>query len=533
MLAVKKPLFAIGLFLIVLVLPLTVLFLQNQQESRSRASTNILASAPVCTDSPADISVVIDRSPSMRNSTFSGGPSKMSAAISAASQFVNILSQNNQNRADLVTFHGSSRLDIPLTNNYNAVRERISAISTSGASGTCIECGVRQANADIAAAGRDGIKKVVVLLTDGRANMIYGSSSEKSAAVAEQAALAAVTAGNAADDTVFFTIGLGRDVNSAFLQQIATQTGGRYFFSPSTAQLDEIYATISELVGKGSISGKVYNDLNKNGKHDSGEAPLAGWDLELFTQNASAPYARVTTDKDGKYTFEAVCDGTYTLKQVTPTGWKQSLPADGAPYEITVENASVISDKDFGNFESEDAPTGAPTNAPTSVPTLTSAPTSGPTVTSGPQSATFSLELFLHGIGSSGDNANPTANSLSNKTPVHPSQKATVAIFDISNKPIGTGSGDLSYSNTSGSYKGSVTVNAPITTGAYSIKVKTQNHLFKLVPGIHTIKVGETYAIPAVHLVAGDADNDNKLNILDYNMLLNCYSDLTPAVACN
>ena len=38
--------------------------------------------------------------------------------------------------------------------------------------------------------------------------------------------------------------------------------------------------------------------------------------------------------------------------------------------------------------------------------------------------------------------------------------------------------------------------------------------------------------MPAVHLVTGDIKIDNALNILDYNILIGCYSDFAPAVSC-
>ncbi len=33
-------------------------------------------------------------------------------------------------------------------------------------------------------------------------------------------------------------------------------------------------------------------------------------------------------------------------------------------------------------------------------------------------------------------------------------------------------------------------------------------------------------------LIAGDSNNDNLVNLLDYNMITDCYSDFLPANAC-
>ncbi len=38
--------------------------------------------------------------------------------------------------------------------------------------------------------------------------------------------------------------------------------------------------------------------------------------------------------------------------------------------------------------------------------------------------------------------------------------------------------------------------------------------------------------MPTVTMVAGDVNGDNSLNILDYNLLVGCYSDLLPAISC-
>ena len=64
------------------------------------------------------------------------------------------------------------------------------------------------------------------------------------------------------------------------------------------------------------------------------------------------------------------------------------------------------------------------------------------------------------------------------------------------------------------------------------IKIMTDYHLVRLLPGIITVQPGKTTTLPAVHLIAGDANNDNRLDIRDYNVLLDCYSDLAPAIAC-
>jgi hypothetical protein len=146
----------------------------------------------------------------------------------------------------------------------------------------------------------------------------------------------------------------------------------------------------------------------------------------------------------------------------------------------------------------------------------------------------FELIAFQHGIGSSGDNTNP-ASSLSNKNPQHKTVGAELQLFDVNNALIGAGTGTVLYDAQSGKYTGTISITPnQFTTGKYTLKIKTDRHLRRLMSGIQTIVAGQhNTTLPAVTLVAGDIDNSNSLNILDYNMLLDCYSDLAAASNCS
>ena len=133
--------------------------------------------------------------------------------------------------------------------------------------------------------------------------MLMGSVLTASQAAAEAAANSEVDAGHAQSGTIFFTIGLGAEVNTSFLQNIAARTGGKYYFAPSAADLDQIYQQISTVVGKGSISGNVYNDVNKNKTLDTAESGLAGWKVNLIDPSTQTVIANTTTDTQGNYSF--------------------------------------------------------------------------------------------------------------------------------------------------------------------------------------------------------------------------------------
>jgi hypothetical protein len=177
--------------------------------------------------------------------------------------------------------------------------------------------------------------------------------------------------------------------------------------------------------------------------------------------------------------------------------------------------------------------TATPTPTPTSTPTPTPTRTPTPTPTSVPNSTKLSLNVFIHGIGNSGDNTNPNNFSLSNKNPLTKNRTLDVQIINNSNQIVASSNVSIAYDSTTGSFKGIADLGNSIpTSGSYNIKVKGSTQLRKIIPGIQTITIGQTNSIPDITLVTGDINNDNVLNILDYNLLIGCYSDLAPAISC-
>ncbi len=587
-----------------------------------------------CGTSPGDSLLVMDTSGSMNDKEGSSG-TKISNSIGAAKNFVDIVSGMENNRIGLVSFADVGTLNSPLTSTFDTVKSQINTLTANG--GTCIQCGIDQANQEISLHKRPNVKNAVILLTDGLANRIEsnGKSIEVGSSTAEKAALTAALAGHTANNTVFYTIGLGKDVDSDFLQQLASSTGGQYYFSPTTDQLNDIYNQISQTLSGGTIAGYVFNDANGDGVYEQPEPGIPGVLLQVYPLGSSTPQQLISTDSDGTYAITHLCNGTYTLKQTVPTTWKQTLPTDIRGYTFTMSNGAAITDKNFGNkklprcsdnidndgngaadaldstchtdgnpgnpgtydpnrdgeqgnstcadskdnngnglTDGEDPvchvdgnannpssydptrdespvptvtptliptltlkPSGTATPTPTLVPSVTTSPSVSPIVSQTPTplplGTSLSLNLLLHGIGNSGDNANLTASSLSNKTPLHPTRNAIGYLYDITNTLVATATGTINYSSASGSFAGKVYTNNLLPAGKYTLKVRTDYHLTHLIPGILTISSNLTNVIPDTSLVAGDVNNDNKLDILDYNMLLDCYSDLSPAVNCN
>src|SRR6185503_21005460 len=116
----------------------------------------------------------------------------------------------------------------------------------------------------------------------------------------------------------------------------------------------------------------------------------------------------------------------------------------------------------------------APTDMPTSVPQPTDTPVPGSTV--------LVLTLNLHGIGTGGDSANPT--SLGNQNPTRASRNVTVDIYDVQNQLVVSQTGTIEYNSNAGKFVGSVNLGPQFVTGLYTIKVKTDQYLRSIVPGI-------------------------------------------------
>jgi hypothetical protein len=95
-----------------------------------------------------------------------------------------------------------------------------------------------------------------------------------------------------------------------------------------------------------------------------------------------------------------------------------------------------------------------------------------------------------------------------------------------------TRQGIVTYNPTLGNFIGNVDMGSTLTNGVYTVRVKGEQYLRALVPGIQTITQGTTAAIPQTTLITGDINNDNAVNIIDYNLLMGCYSDFLPPVSC-
>ncbi|MPQ44033.1 SdrD B-like domain-containing protein [Clostridium tarantellae] len=84
------------------------------------------------------------------------------------------------------------------------------------------------------------------------------------------------------------------------------------------------------LVEKSSIGDFVWNDLNGNGIQDNGERGIANIIVNLYKDNFNEPIQTTRTDLNGKYLFDNLKSGPYTVGFIKPAG-----------YDFTIKNAGT------------------------------------------------------------------------------------------------------------------------------------------------------------------------------------------------
>jgi uncharacterized repeat protein (TIGR01451 family) len=82
----------------------------------------------------------------------------------------------------------------------------------------------------------------------------------------------------------------------------------------------------------GSIGGLVYNDTNNNGAVDSGEPGIAEVTLQLSGTDArgNAVLLNAVTDRDGRYRFEDLVGGAYSISEAQPAGYDDGTDVPGS-----------------------------------------------------------------------------------------------------------------------------------------------------------------------------------------------------------
>jgi hypothetical protein len=99
----------------------------------------------------------------------------------------------------------------------------------------------------------------------------------------------------------------------------------------------------------GSISGAKFYDANLNGTWDSSEPPIEGWKVHLTGTNILGDTIDVYafTNASGKFVFEGLLPGNYTVEEVFPSGTWVNTTATSFSHELG-EGEDFVG-PDFGN----------------------------------------------------------------------------------------------------------------------------------------------------------------------------------------
>jgi len=92
------------------------------------------------------------------------------------------------------------------------------------------------------------------------------------------------------------------------------------------------------------LTGRAFDDANRNGRLDSFEHGIAGQTVSLLDADGNT-LASVKTGADGGYVFRGLDLGGYQVKIATPRGWRLTSAPQGS---IEVTRGIVVRDLDFG-----------------------------------------------------------------------------------------------------------------------------------------------------------------------------------------
>ncbi|MCL7411403.1 MAG: VWA domain-containing protein [Methanosarcinaceae archaeon] len=191
---------------------------------------------------PLDVVLVMDRSGSM-----SGTP--IADAKTAAKIFMDSLVSNAQ--VGLVSFASSSTVDQGLIslnsfNNKKSIWDAIDALIATGS--TAMGNGMADANNELINYGRKDAQKIMIVLTDGESNSGNDTQGIAATSIAK------------ANHIKIYTIGLGSgsSTSTTWLKNIASGTGGEYFYAPNSSDLEDIYYSIAQSISDYDVTEVEY-----------------------------------------------------------------------------------------------------------------------------------------------------------------------------------------------------------------------------------------------------------------------------------
>ncbi len=236
--------------------------------------------------------------------------------------------------------------------------------------------------------------------------------------------------------------------------------------------------------------------------------------LWTFSQSVSPSPSPVQSPSPSPEVSPSISPSPTPHHSPTPT-LSPSPKLSPSPYDSPSPSLSPSPDLSPSPFDSP-----SPNFSPS--PTISSHPTLSPSP-SGNQ-AVLSLIVGLHDLGKGGDNVN--SHSLGTLQPLHPIRAVTVTVYDLQNTKVTQAEGQMQFDTnndaTQGLFIGTVSLQG-IQNGQYQLAIKSPGYLENRIPQVINITNGIITTVPSIYLVTGDINDDNKLDILDYQALISCF----------
>jgi|GEM_PF-5132069 len=283
---------------------------------------------------PTDIIIVMDRSWSMAGI-------KNTQAKNAAISLVDSLLPGSD-RVSYINYSDTAIVKTNLTDSFDETKSEIQATALGGG-GTNIGIGIRAAYQEMAANGRPGVKQVVIVLTDGEANI-----SSQNGLTPNQWAISQATITKQAG-MIVYSVGLGTSVDSNLLSTIATAPS-YYYYSPTGLNLSSIYVQIASFectVAPSEINGSVVYDANGNSTFDNGETGLLNVEISLISANNAQPTRKIASSTYGNYSLAFVPPGDYLVCATPPSGMFQTYPTPGICHTTTITQGTDVGGLNF------------------------------------------------------------------------------------------------------------------------------------------------------------------------------------------
>ena len=282
---------------------------------------------------PLDVMIIIDKSGSMAGT-------KLSQAKTAATAFINNLVLGSD-RVGYVSYSTTATLENGLTTSFDTIKAKIASTVSNG--NTNIGGAARIAYQEMLINGRAGVKHVIIILTDGQANVSDVRTLTPNQYAINQSDLAKLRG------MIVYSIGLGTDVDSDLLSSMATLPS--YFYnSPTGSDLSNIYLQIAAIectAAPSKVFDTVIYDANRNGLYDTNERGLAGSIISLTSSDGSQQTRTMTTLADGSFLFDAVTPGNYSVCNTSPSGMYQTKPVSNGCFDISVVQGINVTDLKF------------------------------------------------------------------------------------------------------------------------------------------------------------------------------------------